>query len=53
MYVCMYVCMCICMYEALKKIKNIFGKLNQIVRSEIFCLGDFNIDLTRPSKDRK
>ena len=39
--------------EALKKIKNIFGKLNQIVRSEIFCLGDFNIDLTRPSKDRK
>ena len=39
--------------EALTKLNLCFGKLNKITRSEIFCLGDFNIDLLKPSKDRK
>ena len=39
--------------KALIKLNSIFEQLKQIVRSEIFCLGDFNIDLFKPSKDRK
>ena len=39
--------------EALSKLNITFEKLKEISRSEIFCLGDFNIDMSKPSKDRK
>ena len=39
--------------EALKNLNIRFETINQIARTEIFCLGDFNIDLLKPSKDRK
>ena len=39
--------------EALTKLNSIFEQLRQITRSEFVCLGDFNIDLLKPSKDRK
>ena len=39
--------------KALEEINNIIEKINSDQNTEIFCLGDLNIDLLKPSKHRK
>ena len=39
--------------EAITKLNSTFDQIKQIANSEMFCLEDFNIDVSKPSKDRK